>query len=245
MSRGIALAAAVAIVWVSFFPVPAQAVPIPTLFSTGVSPAGLALGDGAADPHYILTGSPGGIYTGASPITVASGSLPPLWVPNTATSRWINPTGLAGTPADWAPGGTYVYSTTFSLAGFIPSTTTISLGWAADDNDLGASVPPYDYIAVNGFPVAGTGTGTSPGSYAGLHPKILGPALPWLPGLNTIDFVIANTDSDPGPGLTGPTGLHVHIVSSDATLIPEPSSLVLSVCGLAAIAVVAWRRRRR
>jgi hypothetical protein len=223
----------------------AYAVPIPTLFSTGVAPSGLALGDGAADPHYVLTASPGGFYPVAAPITVATASLPPGWVANTATSRWINPTGLAGTPADWAPGGTYVYSTTFSLAGFIPSTTTISLGWAADDNAVGASTPPYDYIAVNGFPVAGTGTGTPPGSHMGLHPEILGPTLPWLPGINTIDFIIANTDSDPGPGLTGPTGLHVHILTAEADLIPEPSSLMLAACGLASIVALAWRRRRR
>jgi hypothetical protein len=146
--------------------------------------------------------------------------------------------------ADWHPGGTYVYTTTFSLAGYIPSTTTITLGWAADDNDLGASIPPYDYIAVNGFPIAGTGTGASPGSFMGLHPEILDSTLPWLPGINTLDFVIANTDSAPGPGLSGPTGLIVHILSSDATLIPEPSSVVLLTGGLIALMVMVWRKKR-
>jgi hypothetical protein len=121
----------------------------------------------------------------------------------------------------------------------------ITLGWAADDNAIGAAIGPYDFIAVNGTPVAGTGTGTAPGSYAGFHLEILGPGLPWVAGINTLDFVIANTDSDPGPGLTGPTGLHVHIVSAEADLVPEPSSVVLLAFGCAGIAAIAWRRCRR
>lgn len=78
----------------------------------------------------------------------------------------------------------------------------------------------------------------------GLHPEILDSTLPWLPGLNTLDFVIANMDSAPGPGFTGPTGLIVHIVSSDAALIPEPSSIVLAAFGVAAMIAMAWRHKR-
>jgi PEP-CTERM motif len=244
MDRRIAPATALVLLSIFLFPVAAQAAPITTLFSTGVSPAGLALGDLAADPHYVLTASPGGAFPVASGITVAAAAMPAGWTANTATSRWINPTGLGALPADWHPGGVYIYATTFSLFGFDPTTTTISLGWAADDNDLGAAPPPYDFIAVNGFPVAGSGTGSSPGSYAGLHPKLLGPALPWLPGINTLEFVFANTDSAPGPGLSGPTGLHVHIISADAALVPEPASLLLLAGGLAAMITIAWRRRR-
>jgi hypothetical protein len=242
MKRGIALRLVLLVV--GLLPVAAHAAPILTLFSTGVSPAGLALADFDPDPHYTLTSSPGGFYAAGPATTVASAELPPAWVANTATSRWINPTGLGADMVDWHLGGVYVYETTFSLAGFVPSTTTISLGWAVDDNDPGAAIGPYDYIALNGIPLVFTGTGGPPGSYAGFHPEILGPALPWLPGLNTLEFVVANTDSDPGPSLTGPTGIHVFIASADAALIPEPSSWVTLIIGLAGMVCFARRRCR-
>ena len=79
----------------------------------------------------------------------------------------------------------------------------------------------------------------------GLHSEILESTLPWLPGINTIDFVTANTGSDPGSGLTGPTGLVVHIVSAEADLIPEPSSIVLLAGGMGAMMAIVWRRKRR
>ncbi len=222
-------------------PLTAQVVPIPTLYGTGVDDDGTLLPDLAPDPHYTLTASPEGVYPVGPAIAVSDADFPPAWVANSSSSRWINPTGLGADLSDWHPGGVYVYTTTFSLEGFIPATTEILLGWAADDNDLGVAPPPYDYIAVNGFPVFSAGTGGDPGSYTGLHPELLEGTLPWLPGINTLDFVIANTDADPGPGFTGPTGLRVEILSAEALLIPEPTTWMVLAVSLA----MAGRRRNR
>ncbi len=202
----------------------AQVSPITTLYSTGVDDFGLPLAGFAPDTHYSLVASPVGNPPAAPGIVVDV--LPPAWVANTATSQWINPDGVGALPADWHPGGTYTYETTFSLAGFIPTTASISLGWAADDND-----PSGGAILLNGVPIVGATTGTSPGSYAGLHPALIsGVGLPWLPGINTLTFVTTNTQIGPTP--SGPTGLHVHIVTAEATLIPEPATLTLLLAGV-------------
>lgn len=199
----------------------AQAAPITTLFSTGVSPAGLALASGAADPHYILTVAPPGVGTPAAPLVVGP-VLPPAWVANTATSQWINPTGTDV----FAPGGEYWYTTTFDLTGLVASTAYISGGWAVDD----ASVS----LLLNGVPLAGITTGSGVGSYSGLHPFIItGGALPWLPGINTLTFKTSNTSS--GPVLTGPTGLHVKILDAHAAAVPVPAAAWLLVSGLLAL----------
>ena len=143
--------------------------------------------------------------------------------------------------ADWHPGGVYEYSTTFSLAGLDPSTVMIELAWAADD----ASVPGTDFIMINGFALApggfGSGTGPDPGSFGGLHVKLLEASVTpfFLPGLNTLTFVTGNADTfgDPTmPPLSGPTGVHVKILATDAHVIPEPSTGLLLSIGLLALA---------
>jgi hypothetical protein len=223
--------------------VPAVAVPITTLFSTGVDGSGLALPDYAVDPNYTLVASPG--FPVAPAIVVGAPDLPVTWAANTATSRWINPDGVGGLVVDWHPGGTYVYETTFDLTGFDPSTVEIALAWAADD----ASVPGTDYIAINGIPLppggGGSGVGPDPGSYAGLHLKLIDAAVTpfFLPGLNTLSFVTGNEDSAGDPfsaPYSGPTGVHVKILAADADLVPEPSTAPLVIAGLVGL---AGRRR--
>jgi hypothetical protein len=226
--------------------VPAAAVPITTLFSTGVDASGALLGDYAVDPHYTLTTSPGFPVAGA--ITVGIPDLPVAWAANTATSRWINPDGVGGFMADWHPGGVYEYETSFDLTGLDPSTVMISLAWAADD----ASVPFTDFIRINGIALppggAGSGTGPDPGSYSGLHLKLLdATATPFfLPGINTLTFVVGNADTVGDPTLapySGPTGMQVTILGSDAAIIPEPGTGPMAAAALVALSV--WARRRR
>jgi hypothetical protein len=225
----------------------AAGAPITTLFSTGVDGSGVPLPDYAADPNYTLSSSPG--FPVAPAVAVGVADMPPAWAANTASSRWVNPNGVGALPADWHPGGTYVYDTTFSLVGFDPSSVVISLAWAADD----ASVPGTDFIMINGIALPpggfGSGTGPDPGSYSGLHLKLITAATSpfFLPGLNTLSFVVGNADTfgDPTlPPYSGPTGLQVAILSTDATLVPEPGSGPLLATALMLLAFKARRRSR-
>jgi hypothetical protein len=224
---------------------PVSGAPITSLFSTGVDPSGALLPDYAADPHSTLAVSPG--FAVGPAITVGVPDLPVTWAANTAISRWVNPNGVGGFMVDWHPGGSYVYETTFSLAGFDPTSVVIELAWAADD----ASVPGTDFIMINGIPLPpggfGSGTGPDPGSYSGLHPKVITAAgSPYfLPGLNTLSFVVGNADTlgDPTlPPYSGPTGVHVAILHTDATIVPEPATGSLLAVGLLLLAARAPRR---
>jgi hypothetical protein len=67
----------------------------------------------------------------------------------------------------------------------------------------------------------------------------------FLPGLNTLSFVVGNADTfgDPTlPPFSGPTGLQVAILSADATLVPEPGSGPLLATALVLLAFKARRR---
>lgn len=200
--------------------------PIATLFSTGLSPIGFLLAAGLEDPNYVLTMAPPGVPAPAAPIVV--GPLDEVWVANTDSSQWINPTGTAA----FVEGGEYWYETTFDLSGFDASTAYIEGGWAVDDASLG--------MFLNGALLPGITTGPGVGSYAGLHPFIIeGAGLSWLPGINTLTFKTFNTS---GFVFTGPTGLHVKIVDAHAAVVPIPGAVWLFLSGLISIITVARRR---
>jgi hypothetical protein len=210
----------------------AQAAPIPTLFGTGLSPGGLALASGAADPHYTLVLAPPGVPFPASPLVVGP-VLDPAWAPNTPTSQWINPTGTGA----FVEGGDYWYETTFDLTGFVASTTSITGAWAADDAGMS--------ISLNGVPMAGTSTGVGVGSYAGLHLFLIeGAGLPWLPGINTLLFKTSNT-GPLAPPFTGPTGIQVKIIDADADLVPVPAAAWLFGSGLLALGGLRFKKAPR
>ena len=105
--------------------VPASAVTITSLYSTGVDGSGIATTGNGADLHWTLAG--GTAYTGGTNNQFPIGP----WINDTTTSRWITPTNNA---ADGTPVTTYEFSTTFDLTGLKASTAAISGAFAADDS---------------------------------------------------------------------------------------------------------------
>jgi hypothetical protein len=103
---------------------------IADLFNTGVDAQGHLLEVGAADPHYTLSG----------PQLPATSPQAMVTIPNAAWnsgnepfSRWIGPAN--GDVA--VAGGTYIYTTTFTIeAGVIPATAQITGYLFADDTDV-------------------------------------------------------------------------------------------------------------
>jgi hypothetical protein len=174
--------------------VPVRAASIPGLFNTGVNSAGVSLPDGAVDPHYVLTAVPPG--TGLGPDAFAMTFLSGSWMPNQSSppSRWIGPAVLGVTH----PSGEYVYTLTFDLTGFDPTTASVSGGYATD-NLLD--------LAMNG---ASTGyTHGLPHPFASLSPFTLSGG--FLPGLNTLEWRVTNLGPD---APANPTGLHVRIAGT-------------------------------
>src|SRR5262245_39574159 len=133
----------------------AQASLIITLYNTGVYASHAVLADcTSGDPHYALNVVPGGT-TALRISTSASGFPIPPWVADNASSRWIGPNNSSNMVG---PTGGYRYDTTFSLAGFNPSTASVTGNWSSDNNGVN--------IFINGTPLNFT---TTPGAFTAFH----------------------------------------------------------------------------
>lgn len=164
---------------------------IPGLFNTGVGDNGDLLASGAVDPHWRLVQSADPAFPGPDAIVLNDTGFPiPPWVTNGPASKWIAP------QASQAVGnlpGDYHYQITFNLTGLNPSTAVIVGHWTSDN--LGT------YLLINGV---ATGV-TSDGNFGALG-NAFTISNGFLPGLNTLEFVVNNA----GPG-TNPTGLRVQL----------------------------------
>lgn len=187
----------------------AGAAPILGLYNTGVDDAGVATVGNGPDRHWSLAG--GAAYTGGS------NNLFPLgpWLLETSGSRWLTPTTNA---ADNVAATTYVYGTTFSLAGYDAATAKFA-GRFAGDNDVIA-------IMLNGKAISAGASGyrafTAFDSIGGT----------FLGGLNTLDFVVANAG--------GPGGVRVEVAGDAdlAAMVPEPSTWALMIIGFGLVGLV-------
>jgi hypothetical protein len=101
------------------------------------------------------------------------------WRDNGPVSNWIAP--QAG-PGNGNLNGTYVYRTTFDMTGLDPSTAAITGQFAAD--------------ALASVQLNHVDAGVTSASYTTFTPFTLNHG--FAPGLNTIDFTVAN-----GRGITG------------------------------------------
>jgi hypothetical protein len=122
----------------------------------------------------------------------------PYWAANGDDAQWITPNGEVGTVAS----GTWVYSTTFTLASNEVSTTTLGGWWTSDNNAT---------MYLNG-----TSTGNTIGRDGSnqLHDFYISTG--FQEGLNTLTFEVYNIvqGSD-----SNPNGLYV--------AIPEPASMAM------------------
>ncbi len=213
---------ATALAFVLFAAVHAAAVPISGLYSTGVDDSGNLLAIGTADSHYSLMFDDGTLTPRA--ITPHS-----AWADNTDDfAQWINPSSEqnpAGT-ATFSPGN-YAYQLTFDLTGFDPSTAIISGQWATDNsasillngNATGITKPERGFVSLDSF-VLDFG---------------------FLPSVNTLTFLVTNTGSS-----NNPTGLYVNMEGDvSATVVPEPSTLLLFGIGSLGVWFAGRRNHRK
>lgn len=178
--------------------------PISTLFNTGLDTNRVALGDGLIDPHYTLISNPD---TG-SPDAIVEGSIPGGWLGNTASSKWIGP--QLNTAASAV--GFYTNRTTFDLTNRDPNTVVIIGRWSSDNTGRD--------ILVNGVSTGNPQNTAQFASYTGF--LISTSNASFLPGINTIDFVVENEAP------VGYTGLRVEFTASNARILPNiPPSITL------------------
>jgi stress response protein SCP2 len=150
------------------------------VFATGVGNDGKVLSVGNTDPHWSIVD-----MTGSTPInkTAFVAAAHPAYLPNstvgTVGSSWIATTSTTNT--GYAP-GTYLFRTTFDLTGLDPSTASLSIRFAVDDQ--------VSVVKLNGATTGITGSGFS---------AMSGPftvAGGFVSGVNTLEFTVVNG----GPG---------------------------------------------
>jgi hypothetical protein len=208
----------------------ALALPITTLYSTGVNDAGLPLSGGAVDPHWRLVSSPDPAFPGPN-ARVLNNSAPPLtsgdYVANTATSKWIapRPNGGHNFPASDCTIGCedadYIYETTFDLTGLDPASVVISGRWAVDDSAE---------MLLNGLSTANTlAFGPGVRNYHVWTPFTLTEG--FNGGLNTLTIIVNNQYFPDCGDSANPTGLHVQVAGTAD--VPEPASLLLLISSAA------------
>lgn len=173
---------------------------IPTLLNTGVDAAGNPLPAAAVDPFWTLATNPDGgaatVYVGNDGWPIQAGT----WLVNTATSKWVGSRPEVGNAT--IPLGDYTYRTTFDLTGRDTNTVIINGRWASDNwgttvrvnGNVVTTPPSFNYNAWTAFTLASTNA-------------------TFLPGLNTLEFVVNND-------LAGPTGLRLEFTLASARTLP-------------------------
>jgi hypothetical protein len=204
------------------------------LFGTGIG-----VSAGSQDPNWVLVSDPGGAV-GTSPY-VTDGSTFPVGTFPFSSSGWFKD-GSFGSDSKWLSpaanettsnaAGEYVYTQTFSLTGFDPSSVVIDGEWSADN---------YGEILINGVPVTGVTDGditNAAGQFHAFTSFVLNSSdAGFTTGVNTITFEAFNTTT----GSPDVTGFNVDIESDSATAVPEPASIGLMGLGLAAL---GWGARK-
>ena len=200
------------------------AVPITSLYSTGVDNAGslLAGGNGVVDTHYSLLSGPGIVGT-PSAVTYFNSA----YVADGSSSRWISVDASGSHDA-----GDYVFRTTFNLTGFNTALTSLSFTCGVDNRVAD--------VQINGTSVFGLGNSCDSYVNLGLPRQINSN---FLAGVNTLDFTVRNDDDE------GPVAFRVQYTSDTTPIgsseVPEPGTLLISAAGIAALQILRMRRRAR
>jgi hypothetical protein len=194
------------------------------IFNTGVNDNGLTLPSGAVDPHYTIISAPNGF--GPAAFVVIDGQFPfvpffpgdPVWLANSASSKWIGPIAN-GLDAIGGPPGNYTFETTFDLT-LNSLRTFVVTGRLASDN--------ASEIFLNGVD---TGMGASGSGVCCFdHYTTFQITSGFVVGLNRLDFVVNNADC--GPNCVNPAGLRVEFGA-----VPEPTTIIYVMGGLLGVSL--------
>jgi hypothetical protein len=192
--------------------------------------AGALLNFGANDNNYQIIANGIGAPNGANSTSTESAFGP--YLANNSGSEWIEP-GSASLQGAAFPAGNWTVQTTFDLTGFVASSLVLALDIAVD-NLVSVNINGH---AISGFSPSCNAT-TAPQCFSlfqSNHNIDNTAAGGYLPGVNTLQFVVTNSD---GPG-SNPTALRVQAIGN-ATLsgVPEPGTWALLGLGLTGLGLL-------
>lgn len=175
---------------------------IPGIFGTGLDANGVLLGDGAVDPHYVLSSSDDWNFPGPDALCI-SNTWPiqaGVWLTNGPDSRWIGASANQAQNTDPTAGnlpGAYTYQTSFDLTGYDLNKVRLVGGMAADN-------------AVTNVLLNGVSLGITALGFNGLTSFTISSGL--VAGQNTLDFVLENAlTGGTDPSTPNPAGLRVNL----------------------------------
>jgi hypothetical protein len=182
-------------------PPPPHPYAIASLYPTGVDEFRQALvGDVVPDPHYSIVLDPSGETPEAVTVPVDGFPIPP-WFANDSNSRWISPPDVIEAGDANGEPGTYVYETTFNMAGKDVDQAVIVGSRGTDD--AGPTVL-LNGVEIPTSPSRGFGERSW---FAISSASAQAAGAEFLAGDNTLAFVVENGE-DPDTGYN-PTGLRV------------------------------------
>jgi hypothetical protein len=200
----------------------ANAVPITTLFNTGVNGSGVALPGGSIDPHWDVVAPPGDADVVNSVLRPPNG-IPTSWLPNTAASAWIweNADGL---PIDV----TRTFETKFDMTGLDLSTAVIVGRWATDNNGLNIFINGVDIVPPNPpSPLSGIEGFTTWTDFTVGNANL-------VQGINTLRFEVKDVGSI--------AGFRAEFTTATADRVPDGGSTVI-LLGSALSGLAYFRRK--
>jgi hypothetical protein len=201
-----------------------------TTLSDCTAGAGSLLNFGVSDNNYTILSNGIGAPNGANSTSTESAFGP--YVVNNSGSEWIEP-GFHSLQAAAYSAGTWTVQTTFDLTNFVASSLVLQLDIAVD-NLVSVNINGH---AVTGFAPSCNAT-TAPQCFTlfqSNHSIDNTAAGGYLPGINTLQFVVTNSD---GPG-ANPTALRIQAIGN-ATLsgVPEPGTWTLLGLGLTGLGLL-------
>jgi len=201
------------------------------LTSVNINSTGGGFTSGASETDWTVT-SPASVTTTPFVTEGTPTTLPfNTWgADSLPTYGWISPhQAYSGGQTD-AP-GTWDFTTTFSLAGDIPSTADIAFKVAVDNTLPNSVTLNGNVVTIAGLSGAGFDLSTTIFTL---------PTADLVAGTNTLTFVVTNGTGNAG----NPVGLLVDFTTETVdTASPEPSTALLLVGGL--VAIIARARRKR
>ncbi len=149
---------------------------IPGLFNTGVDDLGNVIADDAVDPHWELVASADPAWDG--PEVYKSSIHGDEWTGNGYVSAWVTPRYPNAVVAK----GTYQYQITFDLTGRAPETASITGRFCVDS-------------ALTDIRLNGVSMEHAAGGWRVYTNFTIPQGSPFVDGLNTLVFVLNNSDS--------------------------------------------------